>query len=608
MFARGFHRFVAFRYLRAYPKKWSPVLTNISIGLLLDIIVSAILHFKVAHAPVANPFNPTIPSGFFVGTSIAMLVGCVLLPVFGMLAIVRRYFSFYTTVSITGVWVGTMALVFVLSVMGGFESDLRQKILGSNAHIQITKEDGDFDDWRAVRSRIDHTEGVVASTPFALSEVVISANNNPLNVIIKGIDPKSVASVTELVKDLDDRDSINHLEPVDDAGGDTGTPANVPVATKPAGKTNSIDPAPADMPDEPDPIDLSGDAKPASKPEHSAHDEHVDKVDKKAALPQADAGSKAAVRGLGLYAGFDSHIAGAEAPILKPVAGADDSRDVVIRDLPPAESRRTLSLPGVLVGRELAKQIHLFPGKEVQMISPLSDPSNPDANGSPIPFNRDYRVAGVFFTGMYEYDLKSVYVTLQSLQDFLDRGDVVDGIEVRIGDPDGTPRVVAALQTMLGPTYRVQDWKEINRNLFSALKLEKIAMFMVLAIIILVASFSIVGNLIMVVVEKGKEIALLKTLGATDRGVMFVFVIQGLGIGVIGTALGVLFGIAGCLLAGHFGIPINPDVYYIDRLPINVDPSSVSIIALAGLLISIAATLYPAWVASRLRPSTGLRH
>ena len=213
MFARGFHRFVAFRYLRAYPKKWSPVLTNISIGLLLDIIVSAILHFKVAHAPVANPFNPTIPSGFFVGTSIAMLVGCVLLPVFGMLAIVRRYFSFYTTVSITGVWVGTMALVFVLSVMGGFESDLRQKILGSNAHIQITKEDGDFDDWRAVRSRIDHTEGVVASTPFALSEVVISANNNPLNVIIKGIDPKSVASVTELVKDLDDRDSINHLEP-----------------------------------------------------------------------------------------------------------------------------------------------------------------------------------------------------------------------------------------------------------------------------------------------------------------------------------------------------------------------------------------------------------
>ena len=594
MFDSGFHRFVAFRYLRAYPKKWSPVLTNISIGLALDIIVSAILHFKVAHAPQSNPFGPMAPSGFFVGTSIGMLVGCVLLPVFGMLAIVRRYFSFYTTVSITGVWVGTMALVFVLSVMGGFESDLRAKILGSNAHIQITKEDGDFDDWRAVRSRIDHTEGVVASTPFALSEVVISANNNPLNVIIKGIDPKSVASVTELVKDLDDRESINHLEPVDDAS-DTA-PAAAPT---PAAKATvpSVDPAPADMPDEPDPVDLSGDAKPASKPDHADH------TDKKIAIP-----AETTTTGHGSHVGFDSHIAGAEAPILKPVTGADDARDVVIRDIPPAESRRTLSLPGVLVGRELAKQIHLFPGKEVQMISPLSDPSNPDANGSPIPFNRDYRVAGVFFTGMYEYDLKSVYVTLESLQDFLDRGDVVDGIEVRIGDPDGTPRVVAALQTMLGPTYRVQDWKEINRNLFSALKLEKIAMFMVLAIIILVASFSIVGNLIMVVVEKGKEIALLKTLGATDRGVMFVFVIQGLGIGAIGTALGVIFGIAGCLLAGHFGIPINPDVYYIDRLPINVDRASVSIIALAGLLISIAATLYPAWVASRLRPSTGLRH
>ena len=178
----------------------------------------------------------------------------------------------------------------------------------------------------------------------------------------------------------------------------------------------------------------------------------------------------------------------------------------------------------MLVGRELVKQTHLYTGEEVRVVSPLSDPSNPDATGTPIPFNRDYRVAGIFYTGMYEYDLKYVYVTLESLQDFLDRGDAIDGIEVRISDADDTERYIPTsagpglIRQALGPGYRVDDWRELNRSLFSALKLEKIAMFLVLGIVILVASFSIVGNLIMVVVEKAREIALLKTLGASNFG------------------------------------------------------------------------------------------
>src|SRR5262249_33920211 len=136
--------------------------------------------------------------------------------------------------------------------------------------------------------------------------------------------------------------------------------------------------------------------------------------------------------------------------------------------------------------------------------------------GTPIPFNRDYRVAGGFYTGMYEYDLQYVYVTIDSLQEFLDRGDAVDGIEVRVDDADATVRYVASISTQRGSKYRVLDWTALNRRLFSALKLEKIAMLLVRGIVILVASFSIVGNLIMVVVEKEREIALLKTLGASD--------------------------------------------------------------------------------------------
>ncbi|MCX5747936.1 MAG: FtsX-like permease family protein, partial [Proteobacteria bacterium] len=223
-------------------------------------------------------------------------------------------------------------------------------------------------------------------------------------------------------------------------------------------------------------------------------------------------------------------------------------------------------------------------------------------------FNRDYRIAGSFYTGMYEYDLKYVYVTLDSLAQFLDRGDAVDGIEVRVVDPDDTDAFVTKIQTTLGPGYRVVDLKELNRSLFSALKLEKIAMFLVLGIVILVASFSIVGNLIMVVVEKAREIALLKTLGASDWGVMQLFAIQGMMIGLVGTTLGVLTGLLGCWAGKRFGLPLNPDVYYIDRLPIHIDPGSVVASALAGILISIAATLYPALLAARVRPAAGMRH
>jgi lipoprotein-releasing system permease protein len=284
---------------------------------------------------------------------------------------------------------------------------------------------------------------------------------------------------------------------------------------------------------------------------------------------------------------------------------------VTVSDIPfepPAWSRRTQSLPGILVGKELAKQTHLQVGQEVRVVSPLSDPSNPDATGTPIPFNRDYRVAGTFFTGMYEYDLKYVYVTMSSLQSFLDRHDAIDGIEVRLTNPDDTDVFIATFHSVFGPSYRVADWKEINRSLFSALKLEKIAMFLVLGIVILVASFSIIGNLIMVVVEKAREIALLKTLGASDVGVMQLFATQGLMIGLIGTALGIATGLVCCSLARRFGLPLNPDVYYIDRLPIHVDPMSVVAAASAGILISIAATLYPAVVAARVRPAAGMRH
>lgn len=552
----------------------------------------------------------------------------------------RAFFTFFTVVSIGGLWIGTAALVMVLAVMSGFESDLREKILGSKAHLQITREDGDFVEWRDVKARLDQMPGVVASTPYAESEVVVAANNTGMNVIIKGIDPKTVGKVTDLVTDLEDHEAMKRLDPI------IGDSPDLRVPQHPRTGTGTIvDPPPDDMPTPGDPIDFSG----AALGSGSATGSGSAGSDSGSTEPgmgpplasgSAGIGSGALLEGAQPFGGDAKRLLDAEnefandpvdlrapRPALDPPPPdlitsdeppADYSRpdylqDVVVKaiDSPfdtPSLSRRTQALPGILVGRELVKQTHLYTGEEVRIVSPLSDPSNPDATGTPIPFNRDYRVAGIFFTGMYEYDLKYVYVTLDSLQGFLDRGDAIDGIEVRVNNPDDTDLFVSKFQATFGPHYRVQDWKELNRSLFSALKLEKIAMFLVLGIVILVASFSIIGNLIMVVVEKAREIALLKTLGASDVGVMQLFAIQGLMIGLIGTTLGVATGLLGCWAGKRYGIPVSPDVYYIDRLPIHVDPMSVLAAASAGILISILATLYPAVVAAQIRPAAGMRH
>lgn len=555
-------------------------------------------------------------------TNLVALIAFALAGIATMIGSLRAFFTFFTTVPIVGVWIGTAALVCVLAVMSGFETDLRDKILGSNAHIQITREDGEFLNWEEVKARVDKIPGVVASTPYAVSEVVIAANNNGMPVIIKGIDPEHVGKVTNLVANLEDgAAAMERLHPKVIDGHDRV----IPQPQKPTGPV--VDPPPDDMPGTGQPIDFSGSGAPDPD-----------------APPPDDAGSSVfggdAIRILHDADGGLADPLPPEEPTEPPPPviddpppddlaisyevptdysspdpdGSDAAIEVIDIPLEPSLHPRTQALPGILVGKELVKQTHLYIGEEVRVVSPLSDPSNPDATGTPIPFNRDYRVAGVFFTGMYEYDLKYVYVTLESLQDFLDRGEAIDGIEVRISDPDDTERYVPTetsaglIKEALGDGYRIQDWRELNRNLFSALKLEKIAMFLVLGIVILVASFSIIGNLIMVVVEKAREIALLKTLGASDFGVMQLFAIQGLVIGLIGTLLGVAWGLGACWGAKRYGLPLDPDVYYIDRLPIHVEPASVLASAMAGIVISIAATFYPARLAAKVRPAAGMRH
>src|SRR5262249_20442418 len=199
-----------------------------------------------------------------------------------------------------------------------------------------------------------------------------------------------------------------------------------------------------------------------------------------------------------------------------------------------------------LPARRPAKTLHPYQGEEGEeggLVSPIGK----DTPTGQMPRLRPFRVAGIFFTGMYEYDAKFVYVTIPALQQFLSLGDEVTGIEIKVSDSDKTPPIVDAIVAKLGPTYHVQDWRELNKSLFSALKLEQLVMFGILTVIIIVASFSIISNLIMVVVEKGREIATLKSMGASDGAIMRIFIAEGVFIGLLGTTFGLVVGIGTCL-------------------------------------------------------------
>ncbi|EYF02414.1 ABC transporter permease [Chondromyces apiculatus] len=267
--------------------------------------------------------------------------------------------------------------------------------------------------------------------------------------------------------------------------------------------------------------------------------------------------------------------------------------------------KQTKTYPGVIIGRELAKSLHVLVGEEVTLLSPIGELGPTGV----MPKSRKFRVAAIFYSGMYEYDATHAYVLKDEAQRFFSMGDKITHIDIRVPDPERVAEVRPVVdQAVAGEGLRVRDWMEMNRNLFSALKLEKIATFIILSIAIAVASFCIVCTLLLMVTEKGKEIAILKALGASDGAVMRIFMLEGVIIGAIGTIFGVGTALAFCLGLSWFGVRLDPDVYYIDRLPVNVNGVDYALVALAALVICTVATIYPARAASRLSPVDGLRY
>ncbi len=260
------------------------------------------------------------------------------------------------------------------------------------------------------------------------------------------------------------------------------------------------------------------------------------------------------------------------------------------------------AVPGIILGNVLAGELRVITGDKVRLISP----SGPLTPMGVIPRIKTCRVVGIFETGMYEYDATLAYMSLSNVQNFLGVADIAHGIEVTVElkQLNKADQVGKAIVDRLGPGYLAKDWMSMNRNLFAAFKLEKIGMFICLTLIILVAALNIISALIMVVMEKSKDIAILKSMGATSGSIMKIFFLQGLVIALTGTTLGVLGGLGLCeLLSRYQFIELPSNVYPMTTLPIKVLYTDVIIIAVSSIVITLLATLYPSYKASKVEPA-----
>ena len=227
-----------------------------------------------------------------------------------------------------------------------------------------------------------------------------------------------------------------------------------------------------------------------------------------------------------------------------------------------------------------------------------------------MPRTKKFRVAAIFYSAMYEYDATQVYTMLDVAQDFFGLPGKINAIDVKVDNADKSDRVHRAgcSRPSTVPDLRVRDWRTMNKSLFVALQTERVASFVILSIAIMVASFCIICTLLLMVTEKGKEIAILKAIGASDAAIRLTFTTEGLVIGSIGAIFGTATALALCAGLSWFGLKLDPDVYYIDKLPISVNAWDFVIVALITLAISALSTIYPARAASRLRPVDGLRY
>jgi len=394
-----------------------------------------------------------------------------------------QFISFITLTSVLGIALGVTALIAVLSVMNGFEAELRERILGMTAHTTISGRDGKLYHWQTLEKKIINKAHVIGSAPFIKGQVMVNAGRRVSGTLLRGIIPENEPKVSEVANNMK------------------------------AGKL-------ADL-----------------------------------------------------------------------VAGQFN----------------------IILGAELANFLGVMPGDKITIITS-------QVNSTPagiLPRLKRFNVVGIFQVGMYEYDRNMALIHIEDAKKLFRLGDAVSGLRLKLDDLFNAPKITQTLANELYGQYRVSDWTKAHSNFFRAIKTEKRVMFIILLLIVAVAAFNIVSTLVMVVTDKRGDIAILKTQGLSNSSVMGIFIVLGGIIGIIGTALGTVGGVLLALnietiipaIESFFGVQfMAADVYYISDVPSKLDWNDVSIIACISFALSLLATLYPAWQASRVNPAEVLRY
>lgn len=505
----------------------------------------------------------------------------------------RRTVSVITFIAVSGVAFGVAALFIVMSITSGFQEEFRNKVLGVNAHVLVLKYGLDFEEYRDVVERAREMPEVAGAAPFFINEMLLGKGDRTQAVLVKGIDPELMPTVLDLPSQMV-QGSLRGLR--------------APGAAPPTRPEDLLGPVEndwqwldelADQDGGVPPIDagaLDPDAGvPAVEPEHEGP----------VALPEVHVPTPEEA---------ERAMAGEGEPELPSGDLLDQylAEEQIVLEGEEAEAQTpTQDLPGIVVGALLARNLGIGVGDRVRIVSPLAgmDTSMFGGPGSSTPQSGEFRVIGLFEAGFQEYDSRLVYVDLYAAQRLFDHGDSVTGVEIRLHDLDKAPEVARRLERVLGGgPYHTMDWQELNRNLFTALTVQKIALSLVIGAIIVVAAFNVIATLIMVVLEKKREIAILKAMGARSFGVLLIFMVQGLLIGVIGTFIGVLLGGGSVLYLERFEFPLDPRVYLIDHLPVKSSPVELVTTVAIALGICIVATLIPSWWAARLLPAEGVRY
>ncbi len=391
----------------------------------------------------------------------------------------QAFISVISLISVLGVGLGVASLIVVVGVMHGFSTELRDKILGINAHMVAAVAGGAMHDYRELMGKAEAVPGVLGATPFVYTEVMLSSPRGVKGVVLRGVDPASAGKVLALPKEM--------------------------------------------------------------------------------------------------------------------IVGSLDDLEI------PGP------FPGIVLGRELADRLGLIVGETVNLMSPAGKESAAGFS----PKVKTFVLRGLFKSGMYEYDSTLAYVTIPAAQELLGfKRDIATGLELKVADVDAVDTLAPKVRTALGgPPLFVRTWIDMNGNLFKALHLEKTAMFVILVMIVVVGCFSIITTLIMLVMEKTRDIAILMSMGATPAAIRKIFMLQGIIIGVVGTALGYVLGLGVALaLEKYQFIKIPGDVYPMDHLPVRLDWPDMIIIGITALALCFLATMYPARQAARLSPVEALRH